>query len=534
MGMESDLAETGGNDQTCSQDKAAPGVDDANFGVPLSEDCQFTLSPSFQFPPGFDNASFNDQCVLSAIVHLPNAIQHQDQNHNRTQSLNDLFRGPSHPTNIVNSFEGLLDFVRKTIEEHHILGAQQTPTQPVTPIQPVLSYSTDQVECMLKAYLPMEQQCQHLLRCYFDHFGGIHSLFNIPSFWKQYTAFRAGVHVHPIQFNALSLAMMSCSRCLFAADSLSFIGDSSVARNEALQWLHMVECWQLHHTTEQTTIEAFQIRCLVLLSKNQNDINRQRHHAASQTLLADAISSGLHQDWKSHGIGETVFQRELRRKVWFTIVELDIASCIERGVPSMASNLFVDVGRPSNFNDCDLEESTVEEPQNQPDACLTDNTFARFVDSIRPLRYFTINVVNHPQKYKTMSRAKLTMLWQRIDNSLADLPHFSEPTGASTERCQVTMFRAVMQVYLHELLLLLHLPHAFTKDETHQIDMDYQRFLCVKSASTIINIYEQITEKGSSQIALPQSTLLRASLCLCLIGTNAPHYGRRPHDLLQP
>ena len=38
MGMESDLAETGGNDQTCSQDRAAPGVDDANFGVPLSED----------------------------------------------------------------------------------------------------------------------------------------------------------------------------------------------------------------------------------------------------------------------------------------------------------------------------------------------------------------------------------------------------------------------------------------------------------------------------------------------------------------
>ncbi|KAF4629857.1 hypothetical protein G7Y89_g8293 [Cudoniella acicularis] len=506
-------------------------LDDFDPTIPLSEDSQL----SFQFESGRESLPYSNEPLPT----LPFASSSSGENainpngtqqrpvRNRTKSLKGQFRGPSHPTSIVIAFQSIRDFLKKTVRNHHILGAPKWSTYTPSANQPLPSYSKQEVDHAMKRLLPPEQQCRQLLQSYFDHFTGTCGVFHVPSFWQEYTSYWNGAHGEPVRFSAVLLSAISCSRCLVVADPLSFDGDSSTARNEVIQWLHAVETWQSYRMTDKISIKAFQIRCLVLFSKTVNDVDSTEHYTASQMLLADAISSGLHRDWELLCINESIFERELRRKIWATIAELDIARCIERGVVSVASILFADIGQPNNCNDRDYSETTVSEPRVQPDSRLTDNSFMRFAHSVRSIRYHINNLVNNPHKHNSLSESSLVALREQVNNLLANMHDWSEPTLTSSEAVcnggnQALIYRAVLRLYLHELLLLLHLPFALVHNGDLPMDTDYQRFICIKSARMIVKIYEQVdAQPGLSQIALPRASLLRAGLSLCLVETDA-------------
>ncbi|KAH9882566.1 hypothetical protein J1614_000802 [Plenodomus biglobosus] len=450
----------------------------------------------------------------------------------RRRGFGGQFRGPSHPMSIIASFQGFCSFMKKTIKDHHVLGAPQwaTFTPNADNIRPF--YSRDSAEAAIKNLLPTEECCRRLLKCYFDHFTGIHALFHVPSFWQQYKRYWDGTHDDAAWFNALLLAAMSCAKCLFADDPLSFDGDSSTARNEVVEWLHAVEAWQNYQMARINTIESLQLDYLVVFSKTLNDIDRKDHYTASQTLLANAISNGLHQDWKRLGVEESVYERQLRRKIWSAIAELDIAACIERGVPSMASNLFTDTQGPKGYNDCDYDSSTELEPPEQSNSQLTDSSFAKASHSIRTLRYTIIDFVNNPEKHQSLGQSQLLALRVQISEALDGIPQWPVSPPDGVERNLGLIYRAILELYLHELLLLLHLPFALAKDTASSaaIEIDFQRFVCIRSASAIIRIHEVVAREGFSPIALGNGHLLRAGLCLCLLEGDVSDYGiTSPH-----
>lgn len=453
--------------------------------------------------------------------------QTQQSGTGQPKGLNGRFWGPSHSISIIASFRDLCQFMKQTVEDHHILGAPQWTTYTPSAEQPRPFYSKNEVIRVIKRLLPAEEQCRRLSKSYFDHFTGIYALFHFPSFWHEYQNYWDGTHNDPVRFNAMLLALMSCSRCLFADDPLSFDGDSSTARNEAVEWLYAVETWQDCQPEKNFTIEAFQIKCLVHLAKTLNDIDRQDQYSASQTLLANAISNGLHRDWKHLGVDESIYDRELRRKVWATVAELDIAACIERGVPSMVSNLFADIGQPKSYNDSDYCSNTKFEPPDQPDSQLTNSSFSKIAHSIRPLRYNVNDFINNPQNHKSLDQPRLVELRVQISEALDGMPNWSDPALDVAGNKQGLIYRAVLEMYLYELLLLLHLPFALTKDKSISlaVDKDFQRFVCVRSASTIIKIQELVAREGFSPIALGKETLLRAGLCLCLLDGGIMNYG---------
>lgn len=145
-------------------------------------------------------------------------------------------------------------------------------------------------------------------------------------------------------------------------DPLSFDGDSSSARNQAIEWVHAVEIWQNHRTADALTMESFQIRCLVLLSRKVNEINSKQNYTVSQTLLPDTISCGLHRASETLSTKESIFDKELHRKMWSAVAELELFNCMDQGFSSMVSNLRADIGQPSNINKSELNETSEEAP----------------------------------------------------------------------------------------------------------------------------------------------------------------------------
>ncbi|KAJ9503383.1 hypothetical protein H2202_001537 [Exophiala xenobiotica] len=95
------------------------------------------------------------------------------------------------------------------------------------------------------------------------------------------------------------------------------------------------------------------------------------------------MQMGLHRDPK-HFKKMGVLEGELRRRLWATILELDVQAALDAGVPPTLSLDDFDTEAPSNVNDKDIDEQT-EALQEHPATTTTDSSLQRFlIQSLRP------------------------------------------------------------------------------------------------------------------------------------------------------
>ena len=441
-------------------------------------------------------------------------------------SFNTQFHGMSHSVNMISYFDGIRGFLKKTASDHPVLGAHRWAVETISKKHHFSGQQTEEPGAALKRLLPPEPVCRPYMLQYFKHFEGMFRIIHSPSFWRRYEAFWTGSMDKSSSFIALLLAAMSCAKCLYVDNPISFDGDSSSARTEAVQWVHAVETWHDQQSQKHTTLNVFQIKCLLLLSKKLNAIKIKRLYTLSQTLLANAISVGLH---RSPGIRASFYDREMRRRLWATIAELDLTESVERGVPSLIAHLQSDIEPPGNFREDDFDESTTEEPVTQDEGTLTMSSFARYAYSLRPLHHTINELINKPEKHKSLSSTELNTYHEQIFNRFSDLKSWPNGNSATYFGDANILGTACLHLQLHKLLIMLHLPFAMGKFPS--MTLSHSRFVCRGSAKSIINIYGRLSEQGFSQLCLMRNDLMRATLCLCLVESMAVESGK---DLCPP
>jgi hypothetical protein len=79
-----------------------------------------------------------------------------------------------------------------------------------------------------------------------------------------------------------------------------------------------------------------------------------------------AMRMGYHRD-PDHFPGISPFEVEMRRRIWTTILQLDLVISLEMGLPRNATNTHIDTKQPRNLHDCDCEEDTTEMPPPRPE-----------------------------------------------------------------------------------------------------------------------------------------------------------------------
>ncbi|RAL12218.1 transcription factor domain protein [Aspergillus homomorphus CBS 101889] len=70
---------------------------------------------------------------------------------------------------------------------------------------------------------------------------------------------------------------------------------------------------------------------------------------------------GLHRDGSLHGL--SVFETEMRRRLWLQLSILDATTAQLTGITSQTSLMAADVRRPANVNDCDLDPRMTDSPR---------------------------------------------------------------------------------------------------------------------------------------------------------------------------
>jgi hypothetical protein len=90
----------------------------------------------------------------------------------------------------------------------------------------------------------------------------------------------------------------------------------------------------------------------------------------------------------------TPLHAELRRRLWATILELNVQLSLDMGTNPMISTDDFDTLPPSNIDDTDVDDKTVDALQPKPNQVFTQATVQRILLASFPLRLRVCQLIN--------------------------------------------------------------------------------------------------------------------------------------------
>ena len=376
----------------------------------------------------------------------------------------------------------------------------------------------------LFSLLPQKEIADQLVQIYVDSLESTYRILHLPSFWEEYTKFWNTPQEGRPAFAAILLLVLASTYCIKERDASTFRGDSAGGRETAASWIRSCDSWLQSQSQKHTTMAIFQIHCLSFIAKQINSIKRKRIWTSAGNLMRLAISSGLHRDAHIVNLRQSrpsckrvsVFDQEMRRRIWATISELDLQAASDRGMPATLRDLVEDCGPPSNLDDEEFDPSAEQLPEPGPISKFTRSSFQVLSRSSWFLRLELVSVINgpHPQ----MAYEVVLHYDRKIMQHLDEIPHWSDKASLVS--------KVLLQLQLQIFLLLLHRPYA--RKEARSSRYEYSAIMHLRSAISILNLHHQLTSIGNKFLCLFRNDILCAALSICYnFSTSQPGSGKR-------
>lgn len=229
----------------------------------------------------------------------------------------------------------------------------------------------------------------------------------------------------------------------------------------AMQWVHEVQIWlMLPPEKSRMTIAGIQIMCMLVIAKACCAVGQDLTWVSTGGLIRQAMYMGLHRDPKHLG-NMSVYRSEMRRRLWATILELNLQSSYDAGGPPLLSSKHYDTKLPANLNDDQLsdEPDSSRQPTGNPEE-LTDMSVQLALIKSQPLRLAIIKHVNEfrsKESYPETLRlnSELTKACRTLTETLAAL---SQAQRRSSRAIFNQFHSALIQMFTYRCFLSLHQP----------------------------------------------------------------------------
>ncbi|KAI0392469.1 hypothetical protein F5Y17DRAFT_436178 [Xylariaceae sp. FL0594] len=364
----------------------------------------------------------------------------------------------------------------------------------------------------LEAHLPSKEETDSLVAVYLDQFEQLYRIVHIPTFRKEYESFWDHHHVRPASFTALVLAIISVSCCLGMQASGKFIGVKSSAFAMAETWVKACDTWLDAQSYKHRRLVHYQVDCLLFLAKRVNIIKKKRFWALSGRLVHDAISIGLHHDPDSLSSDLSPYDKEMRRRIWSTVVELNLQASIDLGAPTLLSQVHNDADAPSNLDDDSFGESSAEIPMSRPRAEYTFSSYAHISRQSLPVRLEVCKLLTGPPvnlgweqvlRYTDMITQEIDALpsWDLDSDQTSGVPH--KPSLAHT----------LLHLQLRQFLIPLHQP--FLKQRKNHSRYQTSEFIYYTAARDIILMHDRLFQKGIRSLYFLRGDSINSAMNLC-------------------
>ncbi|KAI1450714.1 hypothetical protein F5Y02DRAFT_424239 [Annulohypoxylon stygium] len=413
----------------------------------------------------------------------------------------------------------LFPFIRETAEEWlNPLGVNITKEKPSRGVPDDNLLSTHNIS--LERFLPPKGDVDILVSLYLDGLGQLHRAFHIPTFRRDYNNFWTNQQTHHPVMATLILAIISISSaCATAGQSRQHAEATSLAikyRSVSTQWVSLCEEWLRQQSPKHGRPVHYQVSYLIYLAKRIIIIDKKRWWKETSSLIQDAIIDGLHRDAPPN---YTPYMREMKRRIWAALRELDLQNSYEYGLPSLLHNIDPDVAPPTNVNDDDFDETSKEIPKPRP---LSEYTLTSY--QAHSARSWSLRLEISRRLFSTGLSKELTYddvlrYTQEITQAIESIPSWDEKDSTGTCDPGIpTLTRAYLTFQLKSAILALHRPYIQKNDKRYWLS----ETVCYHTSRDILLLNTKLADAGLQSLVMLREDLILASLNLVRVAMLQP------------
>ena len=419
----------------------------------------------------------------------------------RGKSFKTQFSGTTHPLGTLAHIPELNLFTKEALEMYPIF---QHVKQDIALLEVQISCADKNVvglaDDKLYTLLPPHANVDQAVQDYFNSYERIYHIMHAPSFWQAYQdIWQIGIENAPPHTLVLVLLMISAVSCLAPKQPWTYVANSSSAREKAIVITQACENWINRQSQKRVTAADFQIRLLLHLTKQTTARKVKRTWTEAGTLLRFCMSAGLHRNPELIKKPTNPVEKELRCRIWATVVDFELQASFDRGMLSTAWLLQSDTPGPSNLKDEDIAS-------NDPSYCHGDE----FTDS---WYLFTTNET-------AALRSNLNMLLNNIRHVLTfdDVKQYTDEIERqlkSITECTIPDYEepySLARLKLLQYLLALH--NRFLRSETTTSERTFSTMTLLETSTKIVNIHRKLQDHGKPSVQFLGYDLLRAALSI--------------------
>ncbi|KAK2616298.1 hypothetical protein QQS21_000732 [Conoideocrella luteorostrata] len=361
----------------------------------------------------------------------------------------------------------------------------------------------------LRLMLPSKQQVDYRIRLFLDTYGKIYHIFHLPSFWKDYNRLwdhRRGCRP---RFIAIVLLMVAASRGLDPATACT-PSKKKITADDAMRYIESCEAWLRSQKTTQTDTEDLQLRFSLVFAKVVVLPKFKTSWVEAQNVVQMCICAGLHRDPDAIRAPLSELEKELRRRVWYAAIELQIQVCVDRGMMPLPLPPQCDCRPPRNIHDSELLNDEDLLPQTRAVHATTDVAYLAAAAESMPFRYKLSEALNRSQE-RFLSSELANNYTGRIHEYLDKLPR---ETNFLSD-----VSKPYLVLNLQQYLFMIHAPRA--QCEFRKSGRQFSCMILWQTALETMRIHKALWSDKQFALQALCNDYLRAGLCLSQILTAA-------------
>lgn len=322
--------------------------------------------------------------------------------------------------------------------------------------------------------LPKKPVCDRLVASYIDTSETIYRILHLPTFAEQYNLYWEG-KLQSESFLPQLLSVLSLAS--------RFETKSKGLGHERVEGVHiptacaLVRVW-LDSLKGKQLVELTTLQVELLLIHAQRMVVPRAQDSWTQLgfIVRLAMTMGLHRDPSEFEPRIPVFLGEIRRRLWFTLLDLDLHMSLASNLPCLVRDGDYTCRPPRNLDDSELFSGMLELPPSRPVDQLTDNqmqVYAAMTLGARMRVSHMVNRIDTIRDYQEVLEAG-----SKLDRFLDDINYIFPRHGvlSDAQRSKMWRSRVILDMHVRRPLLALYRPFAMGAPEAPpQISRAYLR-----------------------------------------------------------
>ena len=343
-----------------------------------------------------------------------------------------------------------------------------------------------------------------LVDAYFRTFETVYRILHRPTFWHGYERYRGNPE------DADPAFVMQFQLCM--AIGTCFQDDVVALRRSAAQWIYEAQVWLVSSTEKcLPSFASLQVMCLLHLARETCGVGCDSAWISAGSLLRTAMHLGLHRDPDSL-TNMAVFDAEMRRRLWATVLEIVLQSSLDCGAPPLLALSDFDTRPPSNYDDDQLVQNAKFPSIPRPPSAFTQTTVQLALLRSFPVRLAIAHYVNH---FSSPATFEETLKWNtELTNACralsATFQPFYDPAGILPKRLSLFQLRLAEHM-VHRFFLALNHPWLWS---AHNNPAYYfARKMCVETSLKLYRAIATGSPAGDSGTASQSDDFTRLATC---------------------